>query len=55
MGFGLGKRATLITSNLPFDEWTKTFGTERLALTFHIHDHGRAQIQTRDQDTLGGP
>ncbi len=22
--------ATLITSNLPFDEWTETFGTERL-------------------------
>ena len=22
--------ATLITSNLPFDEWTKTFGSERL-------------------------
>jgi len=21
--------ATLITSNLPFDEWTETFGTER--------------------------
>jgi DNA replication protein DnaC len=22
--------ATLITSNLPFDEWTETFGSERL-------------------------
>jgi DNA replication protein DnaC len=22
--------STLITSNLPFDEWTETFGTERL-------------------------
>ncbi|SMD03253.1 IstB-like ATP binding protein [Primorskyibacter flagellatus] len=34
--------ATLITSNLPFDEWTKTFGTERLTgalldrLTHHV-------------------
>lgn len=33
----------IITSNLPFDEWTETFGTERLTgalldrLTHHIH------------------
>ncbi len=25
--------ATLITSNLPFDEWTETFGSERLTGT----------------------
>ncbi len=35
--------ATLITSNLPFDEWTETFGTERLTgalldrQTHHVH------------------
>jgi DNA replication protein DnaC len=35
--------ATLITSNLPFDEWTETFGSERLTgalldrLTHHIN------------------
>ena len=35
--------AALITSNLPFDEWTETFGTERLTgalldrLTHHVH------------------
>ena len=35
--------ATLITSNLPFDEWTEVFGTERLTgalldrLTHHVH------------------
>jgi len=35
--------ATLITSNLPFDEWTQTFGTERLTgalldrLTHHVN------------------
>jgi DNA replication protein DnaC len=35
--------ATLITSNLPFDEWTETFCTERLTgalldrLTHHVH------------------
>ena len=35
--------STLITSNLPFDEWTGTFGSERLTgalldrLTHHIH------------------
>lgn len=34
--------ATLITSNLPFEEWTETFGTERLTgalldrLTHHV-------------------
>ena len=37
--------ATLITSNLPFDEWTETFGTERLTgalldrLTHHVNIH----------------
>jgi DNA replication protein DnaC len=35
--------ATIITSNLPFDEWTNTFGNERLTgalldrLTHHVH------------------
>jgi len=35
--------ATLITSNLPFDEWTETFGSERLTgalldrLTHRVH------------------
>ena len=35
--------ATIITSNLPFDEWTTTFGEERLTgalldrLTHHVH------------------
>ena len=35
--------STLVTSNLPFDEWTNTFGTERLTgalldrLTHHVH------------------
>ena len=34
--------STMITSNLPFDEWTETFGTERLTgalldrLTHHV-------------------
>jgi DNA replication protein DnaC len=34
--------STLITSNLPFDEWTETFGTEQLTgalldrLTLHV-------------------
>ena len=35
--------STLVTSNLPFEEWTDTFGTERLTgalldrLTHHVH------------------
>ena len=35
--------ATIITSNLPFDEWTDTFGEEHLTgalldrLTHHVH------------------
>lgn len=35
--------STLVTTNLPFDEWTETFGTERLTgalldrLTHHVH------------------
>ena len=35
--------ATLVTSNLPFDEWTSIFGSERLTgalldrLTHHLH------------------
>ena len=35
--------AVLITSNLPFDEWTETFGSERLTgalldrLTHHVY------------------
>ena len=37
------RSATIITSNLPFDEWTGTFGEERLTgalldrLTHHVH------------------
>ena len=37
------ERGAVLTSNLPFDEWTETFGTERLTgalldrLTHHVH------------------
>ena len=37
------RASTIITSNLPFDEWTDTFGSERLTgalldrLTHHVH------------------
>ena len=44
--------ATLITSNLPFDEWTETFGSERLTgalldrLTHHVNilENGSAKV-----------
>ena len=35
--------STIVTSKLPFDEWTRTFGSERLTgalldrLTHHVH------------------
>ena len=60
--------ATLVTSNLPFDEWTSVFGSERLTgalldrLTHHVHilemqvagGPGRkiAEIIGRDPDEL---
>ena len=37
------ERAAVLISNLPFDEWTETFGSERLTgalldrLTHHVH------------------
>jgi len=37
------ERGSIITSNLPFDEWTEVFGAERLTgaildrLTHHVH------------------
>lgn len=55
--------ATIITSNLPFDEWTATFGDERLTgalldrLTHHVHilemnspSYRLAQSRARKQD-----
>jgi len=42
----------IITSNLPFDEWTETFVTERLTgalldrITHHVHDE-RRELQTQ--------
>ena len=40
---GYERSATLVTSNLPFNEWTEAFGSERLTgalldrLTHHVH------------------
>ena len=44
--------ATLVTSNLPFDEWTSIFGSERLTgalldrLTHHVHILDMARTQS---------
>jgi DNA replication protein DnaC len=38
---GYERGSTIVTSNLPFDEWTSVFGSERLTgallLTHHVH------------------
>ena len=49
--------STLVTSNLPFNEWTEIFGSERLTgalldrLTHHVHNPGaeRRQLSPRTQ------
>ncbi len=59
--------STLITSNLPFDEWTSVFGSERLTgalldrLTHHVHilemngdSYRLASSRKRQQHTTGG-
>ncbi len=59
---------TLITTNLPFDEWTDVFGSERLTgalldrLTHHVHilemngdSYRLKQSRQKDQATSQGP
>jgi DNA replication protein DnaC len=59
---------TLITTNLPFDEWTDVFGSERLTgalldrLTHHVHilemngdSYRLRQSRQRDTPTSQGP
>ena len=47
--------STLVTSNLPFDEWTEVFGSERLTgalldrLTHHVHILGDERRQLPSQ------
>ena len=60
--------STLVTTNLPFDEWTDVFGSERLTgalldrLTHHVHilemngeSYRLRQSRLRDQTTSQGP
>lgn len=53
-----GRGATLITSNLPFDEWTETFGSERLTgarldrVTHHVHILESAELFAPGSRTL---
>ena len=58
---------TLITTNLPFDEWTDVFGSERLTgalldrLTHHVHilemngDSYRLKQSTQRSGNISGP
>ena len=42
-GFGLNREQSMATTNLPIDEWTEVFGSERLTeallgrLAHHVH------------------
>lgn len=54
--------STLITSNLPFDEWTETFGSERLTcalldrLNHHVNIHemnGDSYLMAQSRDRKG--
>ena len=49
------RSATLITSNLPFDEWTETFGSERLtgALLDRLTHHASILEMNGDSYRLG--
>ncbi len=59
--------SVLVTSNLPFDEWTSVFGSERLTgalldrLTHHVHilemngESYRLKVSRRRQGKAGAP
>jgi len=56
--------STLITSNLPFEEWTETFGTERLTgalldrLTHHVNIlemNGESYLPNQSRARLANP
>jgi DNA replication protein DnaC len=54
---------TIVTSNLPFDEWTGVFGSERLTgalldrLTHHVHilENERRQLPAQTEQTTPAP
>ena len=54
----------MVTTNLPFDEWTEVFGSERLTgalldrLTHHVHIlemNGEATASGRSMETAAPP
>ena len=50
--------STVVTSNLPFDEWTSVFGSERLTgtlldqITHHVHIYLGACLRLSEQAAL---
>ena len=59
-----GRGSIIVTTNVPFDEWTEVFGSERLAgalldrLTHHVHIlemNGESYCLKRSSETAASP
>ena len=41
------RAATMVTSNLPFDEWTEVFGSQRLTGVYHNYSLDRNSLPSK--------